>query len=181
MHEQDLNLARQAASGDPEAVRRLADGYGALLERAARRVLGASSPDGVTSAEDVVGEVFIRLLERRGALLLAYRGESSLAAYLVAVARRVAIDARRRGRPASPLPSEGAAADAPEDPPERLAQALAALPEQDRRILTLRYMEGMSYRGMATLLALPMGTVATWLSRARERLHAEWRRKTGGA
>lgn len=54
-----------------------------------------------------------------------------------------------------------------------LAEALCRLPERLRRVLVLRELEGLSYRELAEALRIPMGTVMSRLSRAREALRGE--------
>jgi len=56
-----------------------------------------------------------------------------------------------------------------------LHAALAALPVLHREILVLREIEELSYREIATVLAIPVGTVMSRLSRAREQLAAALR------
>lgn len=51
-----------------------------------------------------------------------------------------------------------------------VAQALKKLPERFRTLLVLRELEGLSYRELADVLDLPMGTVMSSLSRARQAL-----------
>jgi RNA polymerase sigma-70 factor (ECF subfamily) len=53
---------------------------------------------------------------------------------------------------------------------EMVRKLLAELPEESREVLILREMEQMSYREIATVTALPVGTVMSRLSRARQRL-----------
>jgi RNA polymerase sigma-70 factor (ECF subfamily) len=50
---------------------------------------------------------------------------------------------------------------------ERVARALDALPEGQRRALTMFHLEGLQYREIAARLGVPLGTVATWVMRAR--------------
>jgi RNA polymerase sigma-70 factor (ECF subfamily) len=53
---------------------------------------------------------------------------------------------------------------------ERLMRALEALPARAREVLVLRELEGCSYKEIAEISGVPMGTVMSTLSRARERL-----------
>ena len=51
-----------------------------------------------------------------------------------------------------------------------IARALSHVPDRTRELLVLREVEGLSYRELADVMQLPMGTVMSRLSRAREAL-----------
>jgi RNA polymerase sigma-70 factor, ECF subfamily len=53
---------------------------------------------------------------------------------------------------------------------EQIRRAVLALPEPYRTVVLLRYMEEMPYDAIALVLELPLGTVKTYLHRARARL-----------
>ena len=53
---------------------------------------------------------------------------------------------------------------------ERLTRALEALPPRFREVLILRELEGCSYKEIAAITSIPIGTVMSGLARARERL-----------
>ena len=53
---------------------------------------------------------------------------------------------------------------------ERLMRALESLPARAREVLVLRELEGCSYKEIADVVAIPIGTVMSTLARARERL-----------
>lgn len=53
---------------------------------------------------------------------------------------------------------------------ERVRAAIAELPAEFREVLVLREIEEMSYRDIAGIAGIPMGTVMSRLARARERL-----------
>jgi RNA polymerase sigma-70 factor, ECF subfamily len=55
---------------------------------------------------------------------------------------------------------------------ELVRKLLAELPEESREVLILREMEQLSYREIAIVIGLPVGTVMSRLSRARQRLQA---------
>lgn len=52
----------------------------------------------------------------------------------------------------------------------RLTQALECLPSRFREVLVLRELEGCSYKEIATITSIPIGTVMSTLSRARRQL-----------
>jgi RNA polymerase sigma factor (sigma-70 family) len=54
---------------------------------------------------------------------------------------------------------------------ERLTRALEALPSRFREVVVLRELEGCTYREIATIMSIPIGTVMSSLSRARRQLH----------
>ena len=52
----------------------------------------------------------------------------------------------------------------------QVQQAVEALPVDFREVIVLRELEGMSYKEIAAIVGVPLGTVMSRLSRARERL-----------
>ncbi len=55
---------------------------------------------------------------------------------------------------------------------ERFASALASLEEEERHVLVLRELDGLTYREISESLHIPIGTVKSRLSRARHALRA---------
>src|ERR1700757_322231 len=53
---------------------------------------------------------------------------------------------------------------------ERLTRALETLPPRFREVLVLRELEGCSYKEIAAITSVPIGTVMSALARARQRL-----------
>ena len=53
---------------------------------------------------------------------------------------------------------------------ERLTRALEQLPARFREVIVLRELEGCSYKEIASITSMPIGTVMSALSRARDRL-----------
>jgi RNA polymerase sigma-70 factor (ECF subfamily) len=72
--------------------------------------------------------------------------------------------------------AQGTASPTPEalaiegDNRERLTRALESLPPRFREVLVLRELEGCSYKEIAAITAIPIGTVMSTLSRARRQL-----------
>jgi RNA polymerase sigma factor (sigma-70 family) len=63
---------------------------------------------------------------------------------------------------------------------QELKHMLNELPDEFREIVVLRELEGQSYKEIATIADLPLGTVMSRLARARERLHAAAMRRREG-
>lgn len=109
-----------------------------------------------------------------------FREGTRMDSWMYRIIQTLWIDDRRRavvrGAPVDPedanLSDEGKAASLPESR-MMLAQACAAmaeLPETQRAVLSLVAIEGLSYRETADVLEIPIGTVMSRLSRARETL-----------
>ena len=64
---------------------------------------------------------------------------------------------------------------------ERLSRALESLPPHFREILVLRELEGCSYKEIAAITSIPIGTVMSSLSRARRQLHSALTDSSQGA
>jgi RNA polymerase sigma-70 factor (ECF subfamily) len=132
-----------------------------------------------SEAEDIVAEVFARVLTRANSIKSA-----TARAYLLAVARNVFLDARRRSvRDARLLREiEHERPDTPErlDDGARLAnalRALSALPEGERAALLLRLDHGLSYEEIAATLGISVAAAKVRVHRARLRLASA--RKSG--
>jgi len=127
-------------------------------------------------SEDVVQE----------ALLRAYRffngfQSGDARAWLLQIVRNTCYTWLQKNRPAE-LTTEfdeelhGTPPTTPEtlitqaDEKERLSRALEALPPRSREVLLLRELEGCSYKEIGQITGVPIGTVMSSLSRARDRL-----------
>lgn len=139
-----------------------------MVYRAAYRLCGSA-----VDAEDLTQQTFLtaqRCLEQ-------LRDPAAARAWLSAILRSCFLKSLRKRRPtpaadgefdlaavAGPVP-EPSAVD-----PERLQQALDALSPEARLIVHLFYFEDQSYREIAAALDVPLGTVMSRLSRAKEQL-----------
>jgi RNA polymerase sigma-70 factor (ECF subfamily) len=56
---------------------------------------------------------------------------------------------------------------------DAIAVAVRELPELERHVLLLRAIAGLAYREIAEVLEVPLGTVMSYLSRARERMRRQ--------
>jgi RNA polymerase sigma-70 factor (ECF subfamily) len=126
-------------------------------------------------AEDIVQEAFLR----------AYRSCESLRgadgkAWLLAIVRNTAMTALKKSQTTvafedSLAAPAGVAAD-PESillaaaERDRVRRAVAGLPDEFREAIVLRELEGCSYKEIAAITGVPMGTVMSRLARGREHL-----------
>lgn len=145
-----------------------------------------------TTAEDLAQDSFIKVLNH----LDKYRPEFKFSSWLFKIANNVAIDHLRRrsvdtismdGSPHAVSASEIEAtsfdiSDSSESPLDELAarelgseieRAIAKLRPEYRNCIVLRHVEGRSYEEIAATLDLPLGTVKTYIHRARHELREE--------
>ena len=127
-------------------------------------------------AEDVVQDACMRALKYIGSL----RGGDARAWFL-AIVRHAFYDWYKRNRPAEMVPDDGIAGDLTIDPaaidPEQaalrsaesrsLSEAITQLPMAFREVLILRELEDLSYKEIAHVAGIPIGTVMSRLARAR--------------
>ena len=138
------------------------------LRRYARALVGERA-----RAEDLVQDT----LERAWAKLHLFRAGSDLRAWLFTVMHNVHVNQIRAARETVELDEsalEGISGDPQGDRLEvrDLERALQRLPTEQRQGLPLVALEDMSYDEAARTLGVPIGTVMSRLSRARERLRA---------
>ena len=127
---------------------------------------------------DAVDDLVQDTLERAVAGWSRRRAEGDLRAWLFTIERNLFLQTMRRRRRAGPMLGMEALDGFPApmaDPDGALAARdvlaeLDNLPEEQRSVLLLVAVEDLSYAEAATVLGVPVGTVMSRLSRARERL-----------
>ena len=158
-------LARFAASRDEAAFELLVWRHAGLVRRVCRGRLHDHH-----AAEDAAQAVFLTLA--RQAAAVGERG--SVAGWLFQVARRVSARAAGRRPPAATADVNALPAPVRESDPDLvrvLHEELDRLPEALREPVLLCFFEGLSQAAAARRLGWPLGTVASRVKRARERLH----------
>jgi RNA polymerase sigma-70 factor, ECF subfamily len=149
----------------------------------------------VNDAEDVVQDACVRALKYIGTLR-----DGEARAWFLTIVRHAFYDWCKRNRPTEIVKDDGtaiemAAADSAMDPEwaaqrrgesRLLADAVAKLPLVFREVLILRELEELSYKEIARIADIPVGTVMSRLARARSLLqrspllHAIRGRTSGG-
>ena len=129
------------------------------------------------AAEDVAQEVFIKVWKA----LPQFDGRATLSTWIYTITRNTSFTALRARRESVSLsdPEVLASVEAmgakagsggAELEGEALMRLVERLPEKQRQVVTLFYMQEQSHEEVAAMLAMPIGTVKTLLHRARERL-----------
>jgi RNA polymerase sigma factor (sigma-70 family) len=122
------------------------------------------------AADDLVQDCLERALSR----WLLRRGDGDLRAWLFTILRNLYINAYRARRRRGPTGQLDEAAAGTSDPAAGIEarDALAALdllPEDQKSLLLLIGVEGLSYEDAAKVIGIPIGTVMSRLARARQR------------
>jgi len=163
------------------AARRFDAAFGQIHAQFREKVfrLAFSMVRDATQAEDAAQDVFVRIWKG----LPAYHGGASVSTWIYTITRNCCLtELTRRGRhptvslsapemetagddlglPHAVAVESGAGMD--------VASLLAQLPENYRQVITLFYLEQKSYEDVAAMLALPLGTVKTFIFRAKKEL-----------
>ena len=149
----------------------LVEAYSTLLFRIAYSVLRSR-----TEAEDVVQDVFMRVLEHR----LSLSTVRDMRVWLIRIAWNLAMDRKRRKRPeqlnesfAQSLAGRTMPADAAMEEAQRFQSVLCEierLPKAERHVLLLSAIEQLGTAEIAAVLGRSESAVRALLSRARARL-----------
>jgi RNA polymerase sigma-70 factor (ECF subfamily) len=174
-------LARAAARGDRSAFARLVELYKRPVYALCVRLLQDRE-----EARDAAQEAFVRAWSS----VATYDPAQSFAPWLLRIARNHCIDVVRRRLPAARRLELDAEREGGRDGAEladpdtvhahealeraevasTLDEAVAALPANYREVIHLFHVEQLSYKEIAATMEIPIGTVMTWLHRARARL-----------
>jgi len=136
--------------------------------------------------EDLVQEVFMRILKYRG----SFRGDSKFSTWMFQIGRNCLIDHLRARRPEvsidevweqepSPLPLPEERAES-EQEADLLARAMERLPLRKREVLLLSRFQGLKYEEIAGLLACSVQSVKVQVHRALKDLRRHYLGLQGG-
>ncbi len=180
--EQEMQVIERIQNGDMDSYEVLVKEYEKNVYNLALRMTG--NPE---DAADMAQEAFIKAYNS----LPGFRGDSKFSVWLYRIVSNVCLDflRRRSRRPTVSLSvddddGEDVQLDIPDDSqsPEALLErkltrdavrrGLELLPEQQRQILLLREIQGLSYEEISQALDIEEGTVKSRIFRARKKLCA---------
>jgi RNA polymerase sigma-70 factor (ECF subfamily) len=180
------NAPREAADRDRDILDLLAGGelraaFELVVDRYQNKVfrLAVSMLRNESIAEDVAQDVFLKVWRA----LPGYQRQASLSTWIYTIARNTCLTQIRRlaARPTVSI-DEPEVGDGLEALPEMhtsdeasgenldIPVMLDRLPEHYRRVLVLFYLEQRSYEEVSIMMGIPLGTVKTYLHRARKEL-----------
>ncbi|GIW80631.1 MAG: RNA polymerase sigma factor [Gemmatales bacterium] len=136
------------------------------------------SPEDV---EDMAAEILLHIVDKDYAILRQFRGKSSLSTYLTVIARRQCLQelSKRAKTRTATAGGQTSNAHAQEGPPkvqigldslEEVQQLMRKLPNKEREVVRLFYLEGRSYEEISTQLQMPVNSIGPILTRARQRM-----------
>lgn len=167
--ENDWDLVRAHVSGEADAFRRIYEKYHRKVFASSFRIVGEED-----QAADLTSEVFVKIYHE----LRSFKFESKLSTWLFRVAVNHAInranEVRRHTRIREKIERDGLRKPGgtregrPVD--EEIHRTLQTLSPKLRAVVSLRYLEGLSYGEMADVLDVSLGTVKSRLFLAHETL-----------
>jgi RNA polymerase sigma-70 factor (ECF subfamily) len=189
----DAELLARYGQGDEAAFREIVSRYKNSLYAFLKQFLNRQE-----LAEDVFQETFLQLFTSRD----SFDPSRPLRPWLFTIAANKAKDALRKSQRIAAIPI-GTLSDSEEmsfddvlntlssdstmpyeeleqgETSARVAQTIANMPENLREILILAYFNKFSYKQMANILSIPIGTVKSRLHTAVARFAKEWKASVG--
>jgi RNA polymerase sigma-70 factor, ECF subfamily len=170
----DLALVARAKAGDRPALHVLVERYSPRVNGLARELMGDFE-----DARDAAQESLVKLCTR----LRQFRGDAQFATWLHRLVVNTCRDfqERARVRQTEPLAEDDRPAGEDADPARGvllgdlrrdLADGLARLSADQRTVVVLRDVVGLSYEEIARTASMPVGTAKCYVHRGRERLRA---------
>jgi RNA polymerase sigma-70 factor (ECF subfamily) len=167
----DGHLIETSLRGSEKAFRQLVERHHPLAFSAVRTVMGDRD-----DVEDVVQDVFIKVYRA----LATFRTDSRFSTWLYRIARNEAISHVRKKTMSGP-PIEETVLESPESsrPDQQyqvreeqslMSRYLEQLEENYRTVLELRYLGERSYQEISEAMELPIGTVKSYIYRAKAEL-----------
>ena len=170
----DQDILESFRSGDQEAAfQRLVEIHGKAMYNIALFTLNDE-----ILAQDATQDAYIRIYRGLG----KFKGTAKLSTWMYRIVKNVCYDYLRKQRPAGldeEFDAEALADTTGTDPGTayqsgwrhaQLRRAVGQLPRQQRLAVTLHYFEDLSYEEVAAVMDMPLGTVKSYLHRAKAAL-----------
>ncbi len=179
--EEDFELLAKFKKGDQQAFELLVRKYKTTVFNTIYSVMGNAQ-----EADDIAQEVFLKVYTKAD----SFKGESSFSTWLYRITVNRCVDELRRRKnkiisyeiefnQEEKLKLKDVLASRENDITEKLRQkelqdiiqkAMNSLPEKYRIILTLKEIEGLSYKEISQIMKISLAKVKIWLFRARQKL-----------
>lgn len=179
--EEDFELLAKFKKGDQQAFELLVRKYKTTVYNTIYSIIGNAQ-----EADDIAQEVFLKVYTKAG----SFKGKSSFATWLYRITVNRCVDELRRRKnkiisyetefnQEEKLKLKDVLASRENDITEKLRQkelqdiiqkAVNSLPEKYRIILTLKEIEGLSYKEISQIMKISLAKVKIWLFRARQKL-----------
>jgi len=166
----ERDLIESCQRGERESFRALFEAYKDRIYSIALRYTGDQA-----AAMDIAQETFLKLFSR----IQGFRGAGSFESWLYQLVVHSCLDQKRRERRLLPLVEglfdrlrfSGESALHKllrQELSDRVGSVVAQLPPEQKIVIVLRYMQGLSYEEIAEALGCSLGTVASRLNRAHK-------------
>ena len=168
---QELAVIKQVLGGDHDAYRALVDRYHKGLINHLYSLVGERE-----TAEDLAQEAFLQAFQK----LDSYNSKYAFSTWLYKIATNRAYSHLRKRKTLPLFDADRQISD--EDVSEKVERrerqrqvfaSVQRLPNHYRAVVSLYYWRGLSYEEMAVAVDAPVGTVKTWLHRAKSELRED--------
>lgn len=174
--ESDQALVERSKQGDTAAFSELVKRHQHVVYNLSYRFMRDS-----VQSEDMAQEAFLKAFR----LLKGFRGDCSFSSWMYRVTSSVCLTElgrrKRRGEVALEPNHVGSVSPSCEDSdmPELIRRCVTQLPERYATIVTMYYLKEITYEEITEAMDIPMGTLKTWMYRARKQLRKIVERELG--
>ncbi|WP_430935109.1 RNA polymerase sigma factor [Saccharicrinis sp. 156] len=179
----DIELINQVKKGNPNAYRFLVSKYQRLVFSIAYKMANQNQAD----IEDIAQDVFVKVYKN----IKSYRKESKLSTWIASIAWKTSIDfTRKKKRSRVEFTEEPELFDEidyvnsfeqlkQKELKQLVQEVVSSLPVHYQTVLSLFYLEEFSLAEIHEITEMPLGTIKSYLSRARALFKTELERVHG--
>lgn len=181
----DRSLLQRCLNREQGAWREFVDRFLGLIYHAIQHAAHLrNQPVRPEDVEDLAADVLTQIVARDYAILRQFRGECSLPAYLVVIARRIAVanlakhaalrEVQPQAGPRANHQADGAPAPGSQlENREEVEKLLDKLPPRERQVARMFYIEGRTYSEISEELGIPRNSIGPILARVRSQLQLD--------